>query len=1253
MYKMHGKETEEEMRRTIVIQIVILLAAVLVSSVIIWRSEQNRLQIERARIADLAGDHAHALQATIERSLSATYALAALVRQGKGTIPDFETTAAEMLPFYPGASSLQLAPGGVVRQIVPLTGNEGAIGHNLLKDPARTKEAFLALDTGKLTLAGPFNLVQGGIGAVGRLPVFINDAKGGRSFWGFTIVLIRFPEALNTAQLPQLEKRGFRYELWRIHPDSGKRQVIAASSTVPLVKPVDRPLTVPNGTWTLSVTPIHGWSDPWGLTLKGATGTLFSLLLFFLTRSLLNTRAAARQIAERLTSKLFAQEREFRSLAEEERTAHLRFLESMDRINRALQGTTNLEQMMSDVLDVVLSIFHCDRAFLLYPCDPVAESCTAPMERTAPGYPGVPALGLIMPMDPDDAETLGLLLASDDPVKFGPGTPNPLPKKMSERFSIKSLLSMALYPKVGRPWQFGMHQCSCPRVWTTDEERLFLEIGRRLEDGLTSFLTYRDLQESEERYRRIVDTATEGILVLGPDTMTTFANSRMAEILGYSCEEMIGRPLTDFMFEEDLHDLLQKLDNRRRGFSETYERRFRRKDGQTVWTQASATPTFDAEHHFNGSFGMFTDITGRKLAERAVEESRNFLDKIINSITDPILVKDRQHCWVLLNDSYCNFMGYSRDELLGKSDHDFFPKKDADVFWSKDEIVFTSGMENINEEEFSDETGVVHTISTKRTLYTDEVGEKFIVGILRDITENKRVETRLNEQLHFLQQLLDSIPIPVYYKDVDGLYLGCNTAFETFIGLPRRDIVGKTVYEVVPKERADKHHEADSALLCQPGEQIYQVSGTYKDGEYHDVIFNKATFLDANDRVAGIVGAMMDITSLRKAEEERKLLEAQLYQAQKLEAIGQLAGGIAHDFNNILTTIIGYAEIIRLRMEKDSPLRHFIEQVLASADRAAELTNGLLAFSRRQILHTKPVDLCGVVRDFKKMLGRLLPEDIDFMTTVAEGGLIVMADKGQIEQVLMNLVTNAKDAMPRGGTLSIEVFPAVIDERFVHAHGFGEQGNYACVSVTDTGYGMDEETRKRIFEPFFTTKEVGKGTGLGMAIVYGIIQQHNGCVTVSSETGKGTTFRIYLQIITEEVKEVQGARVEKAPPGGTETVLLVEDEDTVRDLYHVILEEAGYKVIEATDGEDALGKFLRHMAEVDIVVTDVVMPKIDGKILYEEIRKIRPDMKVLFMSGYTKDIIVERGILDDEFSYISKPVKSFELLKSVREILDR
>ncbi len=526
------------------------------------------------------------------------------------------------------------------------------------------------------------------------------------------------------------------------------------------------------------------------------------------------------------------------------------------------------------------------------------------------------------------------------------------------------------------------------------------------------------------------------------------------------------------------------------------------------------------------------------------------------------------------------------------------------------------------------------------------------VHVARDITERKNAERRLNGQLHFMQQLLDSIPIPVYYKDTEGLYLGCNSAFEKFIGRSRSQVVGRSVYAVAPKERADVYHESDLALIRKPGMQIYESTVKHADGTIHDVIFYKATYVDADGSVAGIVGAIMDITQRLQADEERKKLEAQLHQAQKMEAIGELAGGIAHDFNNILTAIIGYAEIILFRLEKSSSLRRSTEQILSAAKRAAELTNGLLAFSRRQVLHTKPIELCGVVRGLENMLGRLLPEDIEFNTTIADRDLIVMADKGQIEQVLMNLVTNARDSMPNGGALSIDISPSFMDERFTHAHGFGEPGNYARISVSDTGHGMDVETKQRIFEPFFTTKEVGKGTGLGMAIIYGIIQQHKGYITVHSEAGSGTTFKVYLPLIAEEPGEALEMPEAQPAPGGTETIIVAEDEATVRELHKMILEWGGYKIIEAVDGQDAFDKFMEHRSEVALLVTDVIMPKIDGKRLHEEIRKIRPDMKALFLSGYTKDVIVKRGILEDDTSLMIKPVTSSKLLRKVREMLD-
>lgn len=544
--------------------------------------------------------------------------------------------------------------------------------------------------------------------------------------------------------------------------------------------------------------------------------------------------------------------------------------------------------------------------------------------------------------------------------------------------------------------------------------------------------------------------------------------------------------------------------------------------------------------------------------------------------------------------------------------------------------------------------GSIRTVETfgSRALFQERPA---IIGTIIDVTERRRSEEKVFPATEMWEQIFDAVPDPIMIIDADFRIMKANKTMADLLGLRPAECAGELCYKVVHNAEAPPPFCPHAQTMRDFREHTAEVS-VERFGRNFSV--TASPLYDSTELIGSVLFAR-DVTEQRMGEEERKRLEALLHHAQKMEAIGQLAGGVAHEFNNILTAIIGCAEILLMRMEKESPLRHFVEQVMVSAERAAELTESLLAFCRRQVQHARPMDLCGVVRGIRKMLRRLLPEDIDFRTTITHEDLVVMADEGQIEQVLVNLATNARDAMPKGGTLMIDVSPPVLDERFAHAHGFGEPGPYACITVSDSGHGMDEETRTRIFEPFFTTKEVGKGTGLGMAIVYGIIQQHSGCITVHSEPGRGATFRIYLPLVAENAGEANEIRTAEPPPGGTETILLAEDDATIRGLHQIMLEQAGYRVIGAVDGADALRKFGEQVNEVDIVVTDVVMPKLDGKHLYEEIRKMRPGMKVLFMSGYPKDIVVERGILEDGFCFIAKPAKPSELLGNVRDILNR
>jgi signal transduction histidine kinase len=395
-----------------------------------------------------------------------------------------------------------------------------------------------------------------------------------------------------------------------------------------------------------------------------------------------------------------------------------------------------------------------------------------------------------------------------------------------------------------------------------------------------------------------------------------------------------------------------------------------------------------------------------------------------------------------------------------------------------------------------------------------------------------------------------------------------------------------------------------------------------------------------------------EIVERKQAQEKKKELEDQLLHSQKLEAVGQLAGGVAHDFNNILTAIMGYGDLIQLEMKEDDPLKIDIAHILTSAERAAHLIQSLLAFSRKQIINTQPVNLNEIVSGVGKLLLRVIGEDIKLKTVLAGVDITVMADPGQIEQVLMNLATNARDSMPEGGTLSIEIGHIEIDEEFTKAHGYGKPGKYALISVTDTGEGMDKETRQRIFEPFFTTKEVGKGTGLGLSTVYGIIKQHDGFIDVYSEPGKGTKFMIYLPEIKAEVKEAEITEPSSIQ-GGTETVLVAEDDESVRGLITDILQRYGYRVIEARDGEEAIKKYMEKEEDIDLLLLDVIMPKRKGKEVYNEIRKIKPDVKALFLSGYSEGFLQKEGVLEKGLNLIYKPVSVNSLLENVRNVLDK
>ncbi|OGU14054.1 MAG: hypothetical protein A2076_11995 [Geobacteraceae bacterium GWC2_53_11] len=515
-------------------------------------------------------------------------------------------------------------------------------------------------------------------------------------------------------------------------------------------------------------------------------------------------------------------------------------------------------------------------------------------------------------------------------------------------------------------------------------------------------------------------------------------------------------------------------------------------------------------------------------------------------------------------------------------------------------------------------------------------------GIVTDITERKVAEETILNAKQEWERTFDAITDPVMILDIEYRIVKANTALAAKLELTPSEARGLYCYRAI--------HESH----CPPENCPY--TRLMADGHSHAMEFMAphlgGYFSASVSPLVGPDGILQRSICIARNINEQKTLEAQLIHAQKMEAIGQLAGGIAHDFNNILTAIIGFSSILEMEMPENDPGRENIHHVLAAADRAAELTRSLLTFSRKQVINPLPINLNHLVMNVYKFLQRILGEDIELTTSLKHATMTINADSGQIEQVLMNLATNARDAMPSGGTIRIMTDLVELDAGFINTQGHGVAGEYALISVTDTGTGMNEDTINKLFEPFFTTKEVGKGTGLGLSIVYGIIKQHNGFIIVSSEPGNGTTFKIYLPVIRKAV-EAKNGHEEESVSTGSETILVADDDPLLLSLLEKILTMFGYAVITAVDGSDAVQKFREHRNTISLVILDIIMPKLNGNEAFEQIRAISPGIRSFFVSGYSADIIHKRGMLYSELEFLTKPVSPMVLLKKVREVLDR
>jgi len=750
------------------------------------------------------------------------------------------------------------------------------------------------------------------------------------------------------------------------------------------------------------------------------------------------------------------------------------------------------------------------------------------------------------------------------------------------------------------------------------------------------------LKESEEHYRELVEGAHDLIQSVGSDGRYLFVNRAWRETLGYTPEEVATLRFSDVLGADQLEHCSAIFHRVMRGLAvDNLETVFVAKDGRRIYVEGNVSARLDGGI-VGATQGIFRDITERKRAEEEIKTKASLLELS----ADAILLLSLDADFIYFNSALLKMTGYSREELLALKLHGLEPPGFAERIRPNIAMLLERG-EAVFESAYVRKDGSVLPVEV-HAIVTEFSGRQVIMSLVRDISERKAALDAVHSAEKRFRDLLESVKLAAVILDPTGAITYCNDFLLTLAGWSRDELLGRDWFETfIPAQNRDEVRSVFVSTLSRGVLPLHFENPILtRDGRLRQITWDNTVLHGPEGEVVGAASIGNDVT-------EQRQLEEQLRQSQKMEAIGQLAGGVAHDFNNMLTAINVYSDLLLNRMTEDDPRRLNVEHILQATERAATLTRSLLAFSRKQAINPKPHDLTAVVARLEKFLLRLIREDIEYARSADERTLTVFADASQLEQVLMNLVTNACDAMPRGGRLSIRTEFREIDPAFVAAHGFGRVGGFACITVSDTGHGMDRATCARVFEPFFTTKEAGKGTGLGLSMAYGIVRQHEGYIDVESAVGQGTTFRIFLPLFRGTVEE-ERQRVEPAPvEGGSETILVAEDDTVLRKLFATVLSNAGYRVLTAVDGEDAIRLYGESGGEIDLLLLDGIMPKKSGREALREIRLINPTARAVFMTGYSPDIIDQEGLIEAGLEVLFKPLSPSVMLKKVREVLDQ
>ena len=662
-------------------------------------------------------------------------------------------------------------------------------------------------------------------------------------------------------------------------------------------------------------------------------------------------------------------------------------------------------------------------------------------------------------------------------------------------------------------------------------------------------------------------------------------------------------------------------------------------DNRTLLT--SKVPLLNSRGEICGVLGTYLDITDRKRAEAATRSSELRYRRLFESAKDGILILDAATAEVVdVNPFLCALLGLPCEEILGRKIWELGPFRDVPA--SKVNFRELQQRQYIRYENLPLETADGREIAVEfvSNVY-DVLSDKVIQCNIRDITERRKSDEEKARLIQAVEQTEESIMM----TDLEGTIVYVNPAFERISGWTREEALGQKPSILKSGQQDDAIYRRLWETLARGEVWTGRLVNRKKDGTLFEEEATMSPVRDPSGEILNYVAAKRDVTAARQ-------LEQQLFQAQKMEAVGRLAAGIAHDFNNLLGVISGYGEIVMSGLGAADPLRDDVGQILKAAERAATSTRQLLAFGRKQILQTQVVDLNAVVFESEKLLPRLLGENVEVSIRLEPDLGRVRADPGQLNQVLLNLLLNARDAMPDGGRITIATGNAELDSTYAVTHSQVRPGSYVLLSVTDTGQGMDAATQARIFEPFYTTKPSGKGTGLGLATVHGIVQQSGGQVYVYSEVGVGTTFKIYLPRVDERADAAAKEDGAEPAPRGTETVLLVEDEAALRELLRKTLESSGYAVLVARDGREALELAASHAGSIEVMVSDVIMPGASGPKIAEILATTRPEMRVLYVSGYSDESIFLNGVLKPGTAFLSKPFSLGSVLRRLRRLLD-